>query len=151
MLENIKSHVSKNFQIYFNNKDTNDLQKVKDTFFKNNLEIIHIYTLYYCWCYALASNGSLWLLDKSHGCGGCYQQEYNYRFFNDVKTTEQGLQIWKAFYQANFKNATEDEVLEFLINIETQKDTIPVLHFIHMKKLCEAFLQYNVYQTFKKL
>lgn len=144
MLENIANFKPLSTKIPFSNEDTRVFNKVKKAFAVFDLEVVATHTFSFKWCYALVSDGSLWLLDKSHGGGGVYQQENHYRAFNELRSTAKGLEFWKAFYKLNFANATEDEVLEYLVALEAQPESCSRREFIVKRRLCEAFLEFYI-------
>lgn len=130
-------------KVYVDNSVTKDIVALQSVFDALNKKVEAICTLSYMWCFLLTDDGCLWLNDKSHGGGGQYVVDNNYKFLHDGIKNPQVQEFWNKFIELNFGSANEMEVLEFLIDMENNESQIPPTVFYNTKKLCEAYIQFH--------
>jgi hypothetical protein len=142
-LTNYKPRYTK---ICFDNRLTNDIVALQVAFDAIGKKVEAICTFSFMWCFVLTDDGCLWLNDKSHGGGGEYSMTTNYRFLYSSPNHPAIKQFWDKFIELNFGSADEDEVLQFLIDMEDNADGIIPAVYRDTKVLCEGFLQYMEYK-----
>jgi len=60
----------------FQNAYVRDKQSLEAAFIENDLKIAEVeYECFAMWTWVLCTDGSLWLLDKTHGGGGMFVRE----------------------------------------------------------------------------
>lgn len=59
--------------IPFKNDDTHDLEKLNKAFLPHGRKVELMQRELHMWIWVVCDDGSLWLLDKSHGGGGIFK------------------------------------------------------------------------------
>jgi hypothetical protein len=133
-------------KIRFDNRFTSDIAVLQTAFDAIGKKVEAICTIGLMWCFVLTDDGCLWLNDKSHGGGGEYNMTTNYRFLYSAPNVPTIQEFWNKFIELNFGSADEDEVLQFLIDMEDNADRIVPAVYRDTKVLCEGFLEYMEYK-----